>query len=246
TSPPHALLVKTTPPPAESKSLEVRRPSDRDQDFVAPTLPAPPASTDDDHLRARLLLHPFDLCTQAKRDALALENPSQQLSGFFVLARQQTLPAVDQAHLAAKPMKSLGQLASDGPTADHRQAPRGLGQRKDRLVGEVTGLREAGNGQSGGAGSGGDHRLEKTEPLLTDLNRLRSDELRVSQEDVHAQASEPLRRVMFRNPSAHAAHPLRRGGEVDKEGTLDSSSKPRAVIDVARRKRRAQNTFGGN
>src|SRR5262249_60564192 len=69
---------------------------------------------------------------------------------------------------------------------------------------------------------------------------------RISQEDVDAQASQPPRRVMFGNPGADLSHPLRRRSEVDDGRTLDSNSKPRAVAELMRFPRRAQQPLRRN
>ena len=60
-----------------------------------------------------------------------------------VLAGQDVGARVDERHRRAEARERLGQLAADRPRADDREARGQLGQREDRLVGEVAGRLEA-------------------------------------------------------------------------------------------------------
>src|SRR5262249_22717658 len=92
--------------------------------------------------------------------------------------------------------KGLAQLATDWPGADHGQARRKLGERKDGLVGEEARLGQAGDGRPVGPGARRDHGPAEAKGLAGNCNRVRPSESGLPEVDIDAQASEPGRRVM--------------------------------------------------
>ena len=121
-------------------------------------------------------------------------------------------------HLAAQAREGLSEFAAQGPTTDHQQPSRALGEVEDRFVGQITGFLEALDGRVGGVGAGGDDGLLELERGAGDLDRAAIDERRVAQEDVDAQGLEPLGRVVATEVGAEAAHALHGRGEIRLRG----------------------------
>src|SRR5579885_1507814 len=107
-------------------------------------------------------------------------------------SRQDVRFGLEERDGAAEATKRLRQLAADRARAHYREPPRQRGQREDRLVGEVARVREARDGQLGGAGAGGDDGAAKLDPPAVDLDRRRTGEAARAEIDVDAEAAEPL------------------------------------------------------
>ena len=92
------------------------------------------------------------------------------LGGVGVLAGQELARALEEGHLRAEAREGLRELAADRAAADHGQPPRQLGQREDRLVREVAGLGQPGDGRLGRAGARRDHRVLEAERPSRDVD----------------------------------------------------------------------------
>ncbi len=167
----------------------------------------------------------FDLLTNHRR-------------GVAILARHDLRAVGEQGHLAAEALKTLRQLATDGTGADDGETTRQLGQRKNRLVGVVAGVTQAGDRRLRGARAGGDHRAVELQTFAVDFDGRRIDEAAIADEDIDAQLTKSLRRIMFADAGAQPAHALHRRGKIDLR--LAGDGERRIQRRCARRGRRAR------
>src|SRR5262249_57725475 len=107
--------------------------------------------------------------------------------GVFVLPRPEVARPREQGHTAAEAGEALGQLATDRPAAEDAEARGKLGEREDRLVGQVSGLLEAGDGRGRSPGPGAEGRPDEAERAAGDLQRPRAGEPPRAEEDVDAE-----------------------------------------------------------
>ena len=117
-------------------------------------------------------------------------------------------------YLRAEAREGLRELAADRAAADHGEPAGQLGQGEDRLVREIAGLGQPGDGRLGRAGARRDHRLLEAERHARDVHGVRSGEARRAEEHVHAEVAKARRRVHPADPRAQPAHPIHHRAEV--------------------------------
>jgi hypothetical protein len=116
--------------------------------------------------------------------------------GGCVFVSKQLVRSLDECHLRAKSSECLGHLTTDWPATDDGQPFRKLGQRKDRLIGEITHVGEAGNLWLRRTGSGGNDSSLESQGLATDFDGVRPRELAASQKDVDSQTRKSSDRIV--------------------------------------------------
>ena len=181
----------------EAEPLDVgraarRRPGSRP---TARRAAAPPRVTVDHARRRRLARRARSLAPRAQVDAVADSARSTRSAASAVLAAQDLALALEQRHAGAEARERLGQLAADRARADHGEPARQLGQGEHRLVREIAGLGQPGDGRRRRARAGGDHRPLEAERLARDLDGVRPGEARRAEEHVHAEVAEARGRV---------------------------------------------------
>ncbi len=139
----------------------------------------------------------------------------------------------------------MGQLAAQGPTADHQQPPGALGQVEDRFVCQIAGCFEALDEWSSGTGAGGDDGLLEPERGAGDLDRTAIGERGVAKEHVDAQRPEPPGRVLVTDAGPEAAHALHGRGEIRFRGDRRAPGEPWRVVEIGVETRGAQERLGG-
>ena len=97
---------------------------------------------------------------------------------------------VEDRDRGAETSERLRHLAADGATTDDAEALRELGQREDRLVGEVVDVGEAGDRRGRGTRAGGDRGVTEPEALFADLEGVGGDEASFAEEDVDPDVAE--------------------------------------------------------
>ena len=142
----------------EAQPVDVRRAPRCDQDGIGDHLArGAPAIHDEPLLSAGTAAHFLHFRGAAELDPVPLERPDDERRGFRVLAGEDAAAVLEQDHVRAEEGEGLRQLAADGPGADHREPGGPLGEREERLVRQVAGFREAGDGRYGRPGAGRDH-----------------------------------------------------------------------------------------
>src|SRR5687767_4989816 len=136
----HPLLIKLDTGHFQTEPLHVRRPSDRDKNFIHGDLMLFAMSAErqafstgrPDHLHIR--------STTQQCDAVLGHLLRDHLSGIAILFGQNAVHGLDQVHLAPETRKGLRHLAADRTSTDHRKSLRQLRDRKQGFIGEVAGL----------------------------------------------------------------------------------------------------------
>ena len=126
----------------EIQSLDRRHSPDADQYFVDVNLAADAVALGRDYF---LIATHRDAVNFASRDdlhAVADDRALDSLGSVAILANQDLRRDFQQRDLRAESRKRLRELASDRSGANHGDSPRQLGQRENRLVGQVSGLGE--------------------------------------------------------------------------------------------------------
>ena len=111
--------------------------------------------------------------------------------------------------------EGLGELATDRPRPDHGETGRSLGQREDRLVVEISALRQARDGRRHRPRTRGDHRLPEPEVDSVDVDPIPAGEARLAQVDVDPELLAVAGGgVLVTDSRADLAQPLHRGAEI--------------------------------
>src|ERR1019366_10043573 len=94
-----------------------------------------------------------------------------------------------EGDLRAESCKRLRKFASDRSGSNHGNSPRQLGQRKNRLVGQIAGLCKTRYRERGGTRSRGDRGLFETKLHPVHLHAVRPGETSVTDKHVDAQGA---------------------------------------------------------
>src|SRR5262249_25224916 len=87
------------------------------------------------------------------------------------------------------------------------------------VVGEEACLGEARDGGAMSTAAGGDDSAPEAKGGPVDRDGARTREAPLAQEDIHAEAAEPCRRIVETDAGADGAHALHHGAEVNLHGT---------------------------
>ena len=175
----------------------------------------------------------LDAGAERKPDAFALKDLLQEGGGVFVLACHEARDDVEHNDFAAEAAEGLAHLGADGARADDGETGRQLCERKERFVGEIAALGEAGHGNLGRARAGGDEGLAELERLPGDLDGVRAGEASAAQVDVRAQVGEAVHGIVVAEFGADAAHAFHDGGEVDGDAVGHVNADRGGLADIA-------------
>jgi hypothetical protein len=98
------------------------------------------------------------------------QNLLHQLGGVGILPVHEAVVFMEQGDLAPQALKGLRKFATQGPAPHDQQTPGPFGERKNRFVGEITGLRQPRHRRVNRPGASGDDRLAEVEGLAGRFN----------------------------------------------------------------------------
>ena len=203
----------------QAQAVDVRRPAYAYQDLVGLDLVLGAARGVADQLCA--VCPPFDAadgCVERQPHPVRMHAGLHDGGGVGVLARQDARRLLDERYPAAEAGERLRHLAADRTGANHREPLRQFGQREDRLVGAVAGIRQTGDGERGGARAGADGGPGEAQHGAVHLDGVGSGEAAVTDEDVHAESGEPLGRVDAAEARPQLPHAGHDGAEIALHG----------------------------
>ena len=159
----------------EAEALDVRRAADRDEDLVdLERLRAASGGAGGElqNLAVHAALHLGHADAHREAHAVAFQRHPHEAGGVGVLPAEEAVSCLHHGHARAEARERLGQLAADGPAAEHGEPPGQGGQREDGLVGEKACLAQPGNRRRGGARAGGDHGLLEAQSVPVHRDRI--------------------------------------------------------------------------
>ena len=145
---------------------------------------------------------------QDKVNTLPDKNLLHQLGGVGILPVHEAVVFVEQGHPAPQALQGLGELAAQGPASHDQETPGPFGQRKNRFVGEITGLGHPRDRRVHRPGARGDDRLAEVKRLAGRLDGSGAGKPRLAQEDVHPQVPEALGRIVAADGGPELPHAL--------------------------------------
>lgn len=158
--------------------------------------------------RAAPFFYAKDIRSRLDVYALASEALGEQRGCVLVFPREERAAAIQDRHLGSESAKGLGQLTADGSPAYDDKTPGQVGEREHRLVGQETGFVETGYGGARGARTGGHDGAGKAQSLTRDLEGIGCNEGRCTEEDIDAQTSQSVHRIVLGDLGPHPPHAL--------------------------------------
>ncbi len=156
----------------------------------------------------------FDRHTKFKLDAVAGHRSMNDGGGICVIARQDSRGPIEYCHSGSEACKRLCHLAADRSCPQNDQVLRQFSEIPDRLVGEIAGIGESGDGGGNRPTAGGNHRPPEAQRHPADGDCVRTGERPFSEEDIDAEIAKAGSAIDRRDVGAQRAHPLHHSGKV--------------------------------
>ncbi len=148
----------------EAEALDVRAPARRDEQVAARDAPSDRAVAIERDRHDRAVAPDFaDADLLQQRHAVPEERGADDLDGLRLIPGEDA-ELLDHRHPRTQATEGLRHLDPDGSATDDDEM---LGTRRhleDALIGEITGVRQAGDRRNGGARAGCDHEAARRDP----------------------------------------------------------------------------------
>ncbi len=156
----------------------------------------------------------FDPDRRPQHNSLSRKHCGEAAGQFRVVARQERA-GIDHRDGGAEAAIGLRQLDADRAAADHDQVFGPLAIGENRFIGQVGHAVETGDRRHDRSRSGGDDKAARPDQDLAGLRGMAVDEVRFGAYDMHAEAFEPLLRVVRGDPGDDPLDAVGDRGEID-------------------------------